>query len=59
MTSYNPNDIFFKWCDNCKKGYGDIKVNNEDRAELGHIHNHFPEWDTEQVIRYVFFGETP
>lgn len=57
MTSYNPNDIFFKWCDNCKEAYGDQKFMNEDRAELGHIHQQHPEWTIQQVVEYALFGD--
>lgn len=53
MTSWNPNDVFFKWCDNCKVTYSDQEFRNEDRFILNEIRRDYPTWTLARCVRWL------
>ncbi len=49
-TSHNPNDVFFLWCDYCKKTYDGVEYKEEDRELLGVFHAGFPTMTVAEVV---------
>lgn len=49
-TSWNPNDVFFMWCDNCKVTYSDQKFRNKDRSILNEVRRDHPTWTLAKVV---------
>ena len=52
LISHHPMDQFFKWCANCDLNYSGVVYANWQRAELGQIHNDFPDYTLKEVVEF-------
>jgi hypothetical protein len=52
MVSHHPMDQFFKWCANCDLNYSGVVYANGQRAELGQIHDEFPDYTLEETVAF-------
>jgi hypothetical protein len=52
MISHHPMDQFFKWCANCDLNYSGVVYQNWQRAELGQIHEEFPDYTLKEVVEF-------